>query len=194
MTFLKGHLVNKGRKRPDMLGNTFNVGRVAWNKGMKGYNAGPRTSIKVACKICKKEFYAQISCLKKGNQKCCGALCAKVLRNKENSDRSGVNHYRWIADRTKVKIGDRSFHDPLYKQWHRAVKARDGWRCKITDEKCRGRLEAHHILPWSKFPELRYKINNGITLCHHHHPRTRKDEMNLSPYFSSLVIEAKQLE
>lgn len=37
--------------------------------------------------------------------------------------------------------------------------------------------------------KLRYDINNGITLCHAHHPRKRADEAKLSPYFKELVAE-----
>lgn len=99
----------------------------------------------------------------------------------------GENHWKWIKDRKKVKTGERSLNDPLQKGWRKAVKTRDGWTCKIADENCSGKLEAHHILPWSKFPELRYQINNGITLCHAHHPRKKEDVAKLSPYFQSIV-------
>ena len=102
---------------------------------------------------------------------------------------SGKNHYKWIKDRTKIKIGERSLNDPLQKGWRKSVKNRDNWKCGIADENCSGRLEAHHILPWSEFPELRYEINNGITLCHHHHPRAKKEVVKLSPYFQQLVAE-----
>jgi hypothetical protein len=61
--------------------------------------------------------------------------------------------------------------------------------CRIADVNCEGRLEAHHILPWRDYPELRYKVNNGITLCHAYHPRKRADEAKLSPFFQSLVAE-----
>jgi hypothetical protein len=103
----------------------------------------------------------------------------------------GENHYRWVKDRSKVKTRHerRQFHDPNYKQWCRAVKDRDGWKCKMAAPECEGKIVAHHILPWAAFPELRYKVNNGITLCHHHHPRTRKMEMELSPYLQGLVAE-----
>jgi len=99
----------------------------------------------------------------------------------------GKNNPRWIKDRNKIKIGDRVLHDPLYKQWHMSVKNRDGWKCKISNDSCSGRLEAHHILQWKDFPELRYEVNNGITLCHAHHPRKKEDVAKLSPYFKQLV-------
>lgn len=95
----------------------------------------------------------------------------------------------WIKDRSLIKLGDRNIHDPLYKQWHRNVKNRDGWKCKISNSSCSGRLEAHHILNWKDYPELRYEINNGITLCHAHHPRKRDEVTKLSPYFQKLVAE-----
>lgn len=63
--------------------------------------------------------------------------------------------------------------------------------CRIADVNCGGRLEAHHILGWTKYPELRYDIKNGITLCHAHHPRKRSEEAKLSPYFQKLVAEMK---
>lgn len=66
-------------------------------------------------------------------------------------------------------------------------KNRDNWTCRIADNNCDGKMVAHHILPWRDFPELRYEVNNGITLCHFHHPRKRNDEMRLSPYFQELI-------
>lgn len=96
-------------------------------------------------------------------------------------------HPRWKEDRSSVKVGERKLHDPLQKQWRQAVKNRDGWKCKIANGDCSGRLEAHHILRWSDHPELRYELNNGITLCHAHHPRKKEDEAKLSPFFQELV-------
>jgi hypothetical protein len=61
-------------------------------------------------------------------------------------------------------------------------------KCKTNNCDCSGRLEAHHILSWSKFPELRYEVNNGITLCKFHHPKKRIDEIKLAPYFKNMVL------
>ena len=81
--------------------------------------------------------------------------------------------------------------DCQYREWMLAVKNRDNWKCKINNNDCSGRLESHHILNWKDYPELRYEINNGITLCHAHHPRKRAEEKRLSPYFKELVSVSK---
>lgn len=44
-----------------------------------------------------------------------------------------------------------------------------------------------YILGYTDYPELRYDINNGISLCQFHHPRKKIDEISLSPYFKELV-------
>lgn len=107
-------------------------------------------------------------------------------KKKMSESHSGPRNFRWITDRTKLaKRQERN--DSAYKEWRKSVRDRDGWKCKITNGDCLGKVVAHHILPWSKFPELRYEVNNGITLCQFHHPRKREDEMKLSPYFQSLV-------
>lgn len=51
-----------------------------------------------------------------------------------------------------------------YKQWRISVFKRDGYMC-VDCGKVGGYLEADHIKPWSLFPELRFDINNGRTLC-----------------------------
>ena len=102
------------------------------------------------------------------------------------------NHSQWIKDRTKVKgRHERTFHDPCYKYWRWEVYSRDGFKCRIANESCVGRIEAHHILGWKSYPELRYETNNGITLCHAHHPRKRAEEKRLVPTFKELVSVSK---
>lgn len=88
-----------------------------------------------------------------------------------------------------IPIEDRKHaYDRDYKDWMLAVKNRDGWKCKMSNVDCSGRLEAHHILSYSEHAKLRYEINNGITLCVFHHPRKRSEEARLSPYFQSLLV------
>lgn len=93
-------------------------------------------------------------------------------------DRSSLQRY---ADSNKDR------RSSAYRDWRKRVWLRDGYACKIANPDCDGRIEAHHILGWSQYPELRYEVNNGITLCHFHHPRKRNDEIRLSPYFKDLI-------
>jgi hypothetical protein len=51
-----------------------------------------------------------------------------------------------------------------YRDWRNAVFARDNWTCQICDVRG-GYLEADHIKPWCAFPDLRYEVDNGRTVC-----------------------------
>lgn len=51
-----------------------------------------------------------------------------------------------------------------YKRWRTAVFERDNYTCQTCGK--RGvRLHAHHKRSYAYFPEERYSIANGITLC-----------------------------
>lgn len=101
-------------------------------------------------------------------------------------DVAGKNHWKWIEDRSKLKKKELR-NDSAYKVWRQQVWLRDNFKCKIANPDCKGRIEAHHILAWKDSIELRYEINNGITLCHFHHPKKRKEEEILSPFFKTLI-------
>lgn len=109
-------------------------------------------------------------------------------------DRMGENNPSWVQDRTKLqRYGDanKDRRSYMYAEWRKRVWLRDNFACKIANPDCSGGLEAHHILGYTEFPELRYELNNGITLCHAHHPRKRAEEKRLSPYFQELVSASK---
>lgn len=102
----------------------------------------------------------------------------------------GNKNPNWIEDRTKLSKNDRRDKGTYYASqvWSKSVKDRDGWKCQMADNNCTNKLESHHILPWSEFPELRYELKNGITLCTYHHPRKKLEVENLSPYFNNIVM------
>jgi DNA-directed RNA polymerase subunit RPC12/RpoP len=62
---------------------------------------------------------------------------------------------------------ERATHD--YDVWRRTVFARDGYTCVRCGRKngdgSRVELHAHHIKNWTDYPDERYDIENGVTLC-----------------------------
>lgn len=160
----------------------FKKGVAPWNKGTKGLMRPNKTSFKkgVVPWNTGKTTPHMI-----GNKLSLGM----TPWNKGKPHMQKERHPNWIADRTKLVKSEKKHLDGRYREWMFSVKYRDIWKCRISNKECKERLEAHHILNWKDYPELRYDINNGITLCHAHHPRGRDNEAKLSPFFQKLVAE-----
>lgn len=81
----------------------------------------------------------------------------------------GANSFFWKGGVTPLnKIARESVE---YKLWREEVYKRDNWTCR--DCKVRGgKLNPHHIKPFSLFPELRFVLENGVTLCEACHKKT----------------------
>lgn len=154
-------------------------GKPSWNKGKTGiYSEEQIQKIKIARakQVFNTESLKKLSeSLKKAYSE--GRRITVVLKGDKNP--------RWISDRTKLKKSDRQCGS-AYTEWRNLVFKRDGFKCRILNSDCDGRIEAHHILSWKDHPELRYVVNNGITVCHKHHPRGFA-EKKMSPYFQELV-------
>lgn len=102
--------------------------------------------------------------------------------------RTQEKHWNWKGGISKDV---HSTSEPKYKEWRMSIFSRDNFECKICKEKVG--IQAHHILKWADYPELRYDINNGITLCLAHHPRKVAEEKRLIPTFKELVSVSKVL-
>lgn len=56
-------------------------------------------------------------------------------------------------------------HSVEYILWRKSVFDRDNYACIWCGDNKGGNLEADHIQKWSEYPELRFAIDNGRTLC-----------------------------
>ena len=186
----------------------FKKGGIPWNKGKIGVQKSARKGEKL--QPLSEETKRKISLANLGHTRSGWKLSEetrlKISKGNKGKKRkghvawnkglklpgqSGEDNPKWIIDRSKLVKSEKKHLDSRYKGWMKSVKDRDKWTCRIADDKCNGGMEAHHILRWSTFPELRYEVNNGITLCHFHHPRKINDEMNLIPTFRELVKQAQ---
>jgi len=173
---------NKGKKLPYLIGNTYgkaNKGQIRTSEMRKKYSLS---------KMGDKNPQKKPEVKEKNRIGHLGKVCSLETRKKmSQSHPKGEKSPNWIQDRTKLKVNELDKLNSQYKVWMLSVKNRDNWKCKMSSSNCNGQLEAHHILSYSEYPELRYDINNGITLCHYHHPRKRSEEKRLVSYFSQII-------
>lgn len=108
----------------------------------------------------------------------------RIGKGKWFKGRMGKNSNAWKGG-YRIKRNERN--DSLYQLWVYQVKKRDNNNCVFKGQDCSGYNIVHHILSWRDYPELRYNINNGITLCQTHHPLKRAEEKLLIPIFVGLI-------
>lgn len=112
------------------------------------------------CQFCGKQFQLKppqpITSFKK--QKFCSKECA----DRGGLRYAGENHPNWKPDARRKNRPSKA------NAWARAVIGRDNATC----QKCGAQeveLHAHHIKSYADHPDLRWKLSNGLTLCHKCH-------------------------
>jgi len=103
-------------------------------------------------------FKAALVCLKSGNTKGCGCLQHVVPESRRGDNHPGYKPELTDEERVSRRVfeGQDVFRSSIFK--------RDDYTCVACGERG-GKLEAHHIKPWSAFPGLRYQKRNLVTLC-----------------------------
>lgn len=141
-----------------------------------------RTSVDVTCLFCKKTFKVWPSRLK--TKKFCSIKC---YGGQQSVDRKGIvvnpggtpwnkgkKNPRWAKENNPnwsggvTKANDLIRKSDKYKEWRKAVFERDNYTCQICSAKGSEKnvtLNADHISPFALYPNLRFDIDNGRTLC-----------------------------
>lgn len=127
-------------------------GRIAWNIGLtkeihEGILRGSKT---LKGRIFSKEHKEKLSMSMRGK-------------------RGGSKNNNWKGGRVSINRVIRASME--YRLWRKAVFERDKYTC-IWCRQVGGQLRADHIKPFSLFPELRFAIDNGRTLCVECHGKT----------------------
>lgn len=68
---------------------------------------------------------------------------------------------RWLENANERQI---ALNSAEYRSWRLNVFRMDNFCCQLCGAR-NVRLQADHIVPWSKSVELRYSVDNGRTLC-----------------------------
>jgi len=133
---------NKGKKLGPNLHSPFKKGMTPWIKGKK------------------KENFPQLSNsgVKIGNK--------PWNKGVPNIKGRGENCHLWKGGITSENEKIRTSIE--YRLWREAVFSRDNWTCLKYG--IRGiKIHAHHLQNFSQYPELRFAIDNGITLSEKAH-------------------------
>ena len=96
----------------------------------------------------------------------------ETRRKQSINGNRGEKNNNWKGGVTPINEKIRKSID--YKIWRKSVFDRDNYTCQQCGEKenVSGKLEADHIKPFAYFPQLRFAIYNGRTLCKECHKKT----------------------
>lgn len=94
------------------------------------------------------------------------ANIAKARKNQVMA--SGEKHWNWKGGITPINQKLRKSEQ--YDQWRDAVYKRDNYTC--VECGAQGDLQADHIKQFAFYPELRFDVSNGRTLCIPCHKKT----------------------
>lgn len=133
------------------------------------------------CATCHKHFTVQPSRLKYSKCEYCSKECMVPWNKGKKGAQAAWNKGRPISEDQKVKLRGPRPHTRVigtdkrkerhmemaryeYKEWRKAVFEKNNYSCVLCGV-IGGKLEADHIKPWAIFPDERYNVSNGRTLC-----------------------------
>lgn len=97
-------------------------------------------------------------------------------------------HRPWNYRGTSSKEKDRIRSSSEFKLWRDSVFQRDKFLCQMPDcDKSERYLNGHHIKKFADYPELRFEVSNGITLCKKCHDKVQWKEEKYENMFIEIV-------
>jgi len=97
----------------------------------------------------------------------------KLSESCKKSCLRGCKHPFWRGGVTPLNKKIRK--SKKYIEWRKAVFERDKYTCQEC-QKVGGRLHPHHIKHFALYPELRFSVDNGKTLCIFCHQELHQNE------------------
>jgi 5-methylcytosine-specific restriction endonuclease McrA len=103
--------------------------------------------------------------------------CSEEMRRERSERNRGDKSHFWkggiAPENERIRQGIE------FRLWREAVFARDNWTCQDCGLRSgngeKVTLNAHHIKGFAKYPDLRFAIDNGITLCVKCHNKKRNE-------------------
>ncbi len=137
----------------------------AWNKGITGFKHSEETKKKISLHSAKNKPWLG---KKKPAEVTERMIATLVLRAKRGKD-----HWSWKGTSPENNLIRGSSR---YRLWRKSVFERDNYTCVHCGLKSgNGKtvvLNADHIKPFAHYPELRFAVDNGRTLCIECHRKT----------------------
>ncbi len=131
-------------------GNEINKGRTPWNKGLV-WSSESKEKMREAKLKNPTRFWM--------GKKRDPETIEKIVQNRVLP--TGENHWNWRGGINPINDTIRKSRE--YSLWRESVFKRDNYTCVFCGET--GKLNADHIKSFSQYPELRFDIDNGRTLC-----------------------------